>query len=149
MKDLEDFKEFIEKGTVKKQSPNKIRVKFLIKEAEKDYSFLLQLLSHFEITNENANSFIKSGYDILMEIIRAKMLLDGFNASGFEAHKAEVAYLRILKLEEKEVRFVDQMRYYRNGMLYYGTSLDKEYAEKVIEFTKKNYLKLKNFIRIN
>ena len=35
------------------------------------------------------------------------------------------------------------MRYFRNGMLYYGTILDKDYAEKVIGFTKRNYLILK------
>jgi len=143
MKDIKDFEEFIKKEVVKKQSPNRIRAEFLVKESEKNYSFLLQLLDKFKITDINANTIIKLCYDLLMEIIRAKMLLDGYNASGFEAHKAEIAYLKVLGFEEKDVKFADQMRYYRNGMLYYGTSLDKEYAEKVIEFTKKNYLKLK------
>jgi len=143
MKDAGDFEEFIKKGIVKKQSPNKFRAEFLIKESEKNYSFLLQLLDKFEITDGNANTIIKLCYDILMETIRAKMLLDGYNASGFEAHKAEVAYLKVLGFEEKDIKFADQMRYYRNGMLYYGTSLDKEYTEKVLEFTKRNYLKLK------
>ena len=143
MKDTKDFEEFIKKEVVKKQSPNRIRAEFLVKESEKNYSFLLQLLDKFKITDINANTIIKLCYDLLMEIIRAKMLLDGYNASGFEAHKAEIAYLKVLGFEEKDVKFADQMRYYRNGMLYYGTSLDKEYAEKVIEFTKKNYLKLK------
>ena len=143
MKDTKDFEEFIKKEVVKKQSPNRIRAEFLVKESEKNYSFLLQLLDKFKITDINANTIIKLCYDLLMEIIRAKMLLDGYNASGFEAHKAEIAYLKVLGFEEKDVKFADQMRYYRNGMLYYGTSLGKEYAEKVIEFTKKNYLKLK------
>ena len=137
MKDLKDFHWFIEKEIVKKQSPDKFRAEFLIKESEKNYSFLLQLLGKFEITNDNANSIIKICHDTLMELIRAKMLLDGYNASGFEAHKAEIAYLNILGFEEKDVKFADQMRYYRNGMVYYGTILDKEYAEKVLNFTKK------------
>jgi len=137
MKDLKDFYWFIEKEIVKKQSPDKFRAEFLIKESEKNYSFLLQLLGKFEITNDNANSIIKICHDTLMELIRAKMLLDGYNASGFEAHKAEIAYLNILGFEEKDVKFADQMRYYRNGMVYYGTILDKEYAEKVLNFTKK------------
>ena len=143
MKDTKDFEEFIKKEVVKKQSPNRIRAEFLVKESEKNYSFLLQVLDKFKITDANANTIIKLCYDLLMEIIRAKMLLEGYNASGFEAHKAEIAYLKVLGFEEKDIKFADQMRYYRNGMLYYGTSLDKEYAEKVIEFTKKNYLKLK------
>jgi|GEM_PF-7108249 len=32
-------------------------------------------------------------------------------------------------------------------MLYYGTMLDKVYAEKVIEFTKKIYPKLKGMAK--
>ena len=146
MKDLNDFEEFIKKGIVKKQSPNKHRAEFLIKESEKNYSFLLQILDKFGLTNDNANFIIKSCYDVLMEIIRAKMLLDGYNASGFEAHKAEIAYLKILGFEEKDAKFADQMRYYRNGMLYYGTILDKEYAEKVLEFTKRTYKKINGIL---
>jgi len=71
------------------------------------------------------------------------MLLDGYNASGFGAHEAEVAYLRILGYSETEIQFVDRLRYFRNGMLYYGTILDQEYAQIVIKFTKKNYNQLK------
>ncbi|MBS3112606.1 hypothetical protein J4418_00785 [Candidatus Woesearchaeota archaeon] len=67
------------------------------------------------------------------------MLLKGYNASGFSAHKAEVSYMRLLKFNEKDVQFANQLRYFRNGMLYYGTSLDKEYAKEVIKFTKKVY----------
>lgn len=71
------------------------------------------------------------------------MLLDGYNASGKGAHEAEVSYLRILKFKETEIQFFDKLRFFRNGMVYYGTSLDKEYAEKVIEFTHGNYKKLR------
>lgn len=81
-----------------------------------------------------------------MQLIRAKMLLDGYNASGVGAHEAEVSYTRKLEFNEKDIQFLDQLRYYRNGMLYYGTILDKEYSEKVIEFTKKAYLILKKAI---
>ena len=56
-----------------------------------------------------------------MEIIRAKMLLRGYNASGYGAHEAEVSYLRNLDFNETDVQFLDQMRYFRNGMLYFIT----------------------------
>jgi|SRR3989344_2577488 len=148
MKPLKEFEEFIHQGTVKKQSPNESRAEFLVKESEKNYSFLLELLNKFEITNDNANSLIKSCYDILMGMIRAKMLSEGYNASGYGAHEAEVAYLKILGFDEKDVSFTDKMRYFRNGMLYYGTMLDKEYAEKVVEFTKRYYSKLKELYKL-
>ncbi|MBU2496514.1 MAG: hypothetical protein KJ767_00445 [Nanoarchaeota archaeon] len=146
MKAIKKFEEFIKEGIVKKQSPNKSRAEFLIKEAEQNYTYLLKLIEKMGINNINANDYIKKCYDILMELVRAKMLLKGLNSSGVRAHEAEVSYLRDLGFKEKEVQFVNQIRYFRNGMLYYGTILDKEYAEKVIEFTKRNYLKLKNKI---
>ncbi len=71
------------------------------------------------------------------------MLIWGFNSSGQGAHEAEVSYLRELNFKEQDVQFADQIRYFRNGMLYYGTLLDKEYAEKVINFTRRIYSELK------
>ena len=84
-----------------------------------------------------------------MHLIRAKLYLEGYSSSGQGAHEAEVSYLRILKLSEKEVKFIDQIRYFRNGISYYGTSLDAEYAEKVTEFTIKIYPKLKKIIKFS
>lgn len=62
------------------------------------------------------------------------MLESGFNSSGIGAHEAEVAYLRELGFSETKVKFCNQIRYFRNGMLYYGKSFDKDYAEKVVAF---------------
>lgn len=146
MKGLKKFDEFIRMGIVKKQSPDKSRSKFLIMEAEQGYAYLLKLIKTMGVKNQNANDYVKNCCDILMELTRAKMLLEGLNASGFKSHEAEVTYWWILKFKEQDIRFLDQMRFFRNGMLYYGTILDKEYAEKVIEFTKKNYQKLKDIL---
>lgn len=54
--------------------------------------------------------------------------------------------MRKLGFNEKDVQFTDQLRFFRNGMLYYGTSLDKIYAENVIKFMKECYLRLKKLI---
>ena len=143
MKDLKQFEEFIRTGIIKKQSPDKSRSKFLVMEAEQGYTYLLKLIKTMGIENRNANDYVKNFYDILMELTRAKMLLEGLNASGFKAHESEIAYWWILQFKEQDIRFLDKIRFFRNGMLYYGTILDKEYAEKVIEFTKNNYQKLK------
>lgn len=147
MKPIKKFDEFIKENIVKKQGIDKSRAEFLIKESEKDYLCLLEMIEKLKINDDNANMFIKSCYDILMELIRAIMLLEGYNASGFGAHEAEVSYMRVLGFNEKDVQFADQIRFFRNGMLYYGTILDKEYADKVVEFTKKIYPKLKDIIK--
>ena len=140
---MKPFDEFIKKGIIKIQTPDKSRAEFLIKEAEQNYNYLLELIEKMGIKDKNANDYIKNCYDILMELVKAKMLYKGYNASGYGAHEAEVSYLKILGFKENEIQFVDQMRFFRNGMLYYGTILDKEYADKVVEFTKKVYPKLK------
>jgi len=140
---VRDFSEFIAEGIVKKQSPDKSRAEFLIRSSQNSYLFLQEMIKKININDNNANDYIKSCYDILMELIRARMLLLGYNASGQGAHEAEVSFLRMMEFKEKEVVFLDQLRYFRNGMLYYGTTLDKEYADKVIKFTEKLYLKLK------
>lgn len=146
MKGIRDFDEFIKGNIVKKQSIDKSRAEFLVKEAKNGYDNLLEKIQKIGIREDNANDFVKSCYDILMELIRAKMLLDGYNASGFGAHEAEVSYMRVLGFVEKDIQFTDQIRYFRNGMLYYGTILDKEYAEKVIDFTKRIYIRLRKML---
>lgn len=146
MKAIKNFDEFIKENIVRKQSPDRSRAESLIMESKNNYNSLINLLDKIAVDNSNANMFIKLCYDILMELIRAKMLLDGYNASGFGAHEAEVAYLRILSFNENDIQFTDQMRFFRNGMLYYGTIFDKVYAEQVINFTKRNYFKLKKMV---
>ena len=143
MRPIKDFNEFISTGVVKKQSPDRSRAEFLIKEAELSFEGLNERVKQMGINDRNANSVLKDCYDILMESIRAKMLLKGYNAAGQGAHEAEVSYMKILGFSETEVQFADQLRYFRNGMIYYGTILDCEYAEKVVEFTRKIYPKLK------
>jgi hypothetical protein len=143
MKAIRQFQEFLDQGSVKKQSPDRSRAEFLTNEAGRSYDFLLKLINNMSVDKNNANTYVKNCYDILMELVRAKMLLSGFNASGPHGHEAEVAYLRNIGFKETDVQFADQMRYFRNGMLYYGTSIDEEYAKKVIEFTKRMYPKLK------
>lgn len=147
MKAIKKFDEFIKENIVKRQGIDKSRAGFLIEESEKDYRCLLEMIAKLKVDNNNANMFIKSCYDLLMELIRAEMLLKGYNASGLGAHEAEVSYMRVLGFNEKDVQFTNQIRFFRNGMLYYGTMLDRIYAEKVIEFTQRIYQKLKEMVK--
>ncbi len=147
MRPIKEFNEFIDTGTVKKQSPDKSRAEFLIKEAEISFEGLKERIEKMGVNRRNANSIVKDCYDIIMELIRAEMLLKGYNATGIGAHGAEVSYMRVLGFNEKTVQFADQLRYFRNGTVYYGTILDEEYAEKVIKFAKENYPKLRRIIK--
>jgi hypothetical protein len=71
------------------------------------------------------------------------MLNAGLKASGKGAHEAEVAYLQVLNFNEADIEFMNALRYFRNKIKYYGKSLTKEYAEKVIDFMEEIYFKLR------
>ena len=67
------------------------------------------------------------------------MILLGYYASGQGAHEAEVSFSRNFLKKENDIKFLNKLRYFRNGMIYYGTLLDIEYAQKVFSFTKRIY----------
>ncbi|MEK6850585.1 MAG: hypothetical protein AABX85_03345 [Nanoarchaeota archaeon] len=146
MKEIKRFDEFIKNGIVKKVKHNQSRVIDLKAKAEKKKASLQERIDKIELTEGNAEDYVESCYDIIMLCIRAKMLSNGYKASGLGAHEAEVSYLRNLGFSEKEIQFADQLRYFRNGMLYYGTTLDKEYVQKVLEFFNQIYSKLKKLL---
>ncbi len=137
------FEEFLKEGAVKRHRPDLPRARSLLEEAGNRKVFLMEMLNKIKISDSNANYFVETVYDILMESIRAKMLLDGFKASGIAAHEAEVAYLRDLGFSEAEVRFANELRYFRNGIVYYGKKLDADYARKCTDFIERLYQKLR------
>lgn len=148
MTGLKNFNDFLSEGIVRKQMPDLSRANFLISETEKSFISVKEIVDKIGIKDSNANLIIKLSYDLIMELLRAKMMQNGLNASGNNAHEAEVSYLRILNFSEKEVQFADKLRYFRNGITYYGKIMDKEYAQNVFKFLNEIYPKLLKLIRI-
>jgi hypothetical protein len=99
-------------------------------------------LKKWGVDDENANDYIEDCYNILISLIRAKMLEKGYSSSGQGAHEAEVAFSKKLGFNENEIKLLDNLRYFRNRILYYGRKFDKEYAEKIIKFTKEKFKEL-------
>jgi hypothetical protein len=141
-----EFEEYIKKGVIKKCSIDKSRAEFLINESQNSLDGLYERIEIIGINDKNANSIIKDCYDILMELIRAKLLLTGYSSAGQFAHEAEISYLKKLGFSDIEVSFLNDLRYFRNSVTYYGKILDKEYAKKVLDFTNGIYPKLKKMI---
>jgi hypothetical protein len=140
------FDEFLRNGTVKKQVQNKARARSLIKESNEKKEFLETALKTIAPEKIYSNFIVDSCYDIIIELIRAKMFLDGYNAEN--SHEAEVSYLEILGFSLFDIRFMDEIRYYRNGIKYYGTILPEEYARKVLNFLNAIYPKLRKLCEI-
>jgi hypothetical protein len=139
---LRDFDEFVKSGTIRWRRPDTARARSLVSEAEHRCTFLRELVQKIPISEENANYFVEGAYDVLISLIRAKLLVDGLSSSGEGAHEAEVAYMRKLGLSEVDTRFMNDLRYFRNSIKYYGKQFDQEYAQKVLDFMERLYPKL-------
>lgn len=141
---LKKFEEYIKLGIVKQQTPNRARAKSLVKEAEDKKKFLQTAITIIPSEKMHSNFIVDSCYDTIIELIRAKMFIDGFNSKT--SHEAEVSYMQRINFSEYETKFMDELRYNRNGIKYYGSQLSKGYAEKVLDFLNKVYPKLKEII---
>lgn len=143
MKPLKNFEEFVKEGIIRKVAIDLNRAKSLILESERKINSLNENIEKVGIKDQNANDYVEYCYDILMFLIRSKLYKEGYSSIGQGAHEAEVSFARNLGLNEKETQFLNQVRYFKNGILYYGKRLDVEFAEKVLKFTKKIYPKIK------
>lgn len=142
-----DFEEYVNDGIIRKCSINTPRAEFLIKETEKAFRGLNKRLEAMGIDEDNANSIVKDCYDTIMELVRAKLLLTGYSSAGQFAHEAEISYLKKCGFSDNAILFINDLRYFRNSITYYGKVLSVEYAEQVVEFTKRTYPKLKEMIK--
>jgi len=147
MSGLKPFRWYVETGVAKKISPNISRAKNLMQESERKESSLREILKKVGLSDSNANDIVEYCYDIIMMIVRAKLYIIGIKCSGTSSHEAEVSYLRELGFADADVRFADQLRFFRNGIKYYGKRIDSEYAKKTLDFLKKAYPKLKELIK--
>src|SRR3989344_1863239 len=131
---MKSFEEYLSEGIVRKITPDTQRAKNLYLESKRKLKQLEKTINRQGIDDENANDYVEYGYNIIMFLIRANMFERGYTGSGQGAHEAEISFTESLGLSKEEVRFLDELRYFRNGILYYGKRFDKEYALKIIEF---------------
>jgi len=143
MKLPKEFEYYIQKGIIRKITPDIPRAEFLINESNTSLKGLKERVKVMGTNELNANSIIKDCYDIIMEMIRAKLLKEGYSSSGSYAHEGEISYLKKLGFPDTQISFLNELRYFRNSITYYGKILDKEYAQKVFYFLNKIVEKLR------
>ncbi len=139
---MKNFEEYLKAGFVKIRKENIARVKSIMGEADKRLKFFNALT----ISEESANYIIENMYDVIRELIEAKMLLDSYKSYS---HEATVSYLKKLEFSSFEIEFMDELRDIRNHTKYYGHLANSEYARKVSEFANKAYPKLKALIKLD
>lgn len=144
MRSPKDFREFLEDGTVKKRGPDRNRAESLIREVKAKKLFLETVIKVTPKEKIYPNFVIDSCYDIIIEMVRARMLLEGYSSDSYEA---EVSYMAILGFALSDIRFADGLRWYRNGIKYYGKMMDMEYADKVLAFLNRIYPELEKIVQ--
>jgi len=143
MKLPNEFEYYVKHGIIRKISADRQRAEFLIKESEISLEGLKERVKIIGVNDKNVSSIIKDCYDIIMEMIRAKLLLAGYFSSGSYAHEGEISYLKKLAFPDADISFLNELRHFRNGITYYGKILDEEYAQKVLNFLEKMIKRLR------
>ena len=108
MRPLKSFREFLEDGTVRKRSLDRNRAESLVNEVKAKKLFLEIVVKGTPKEKIYPNFIIDSCYDIIIEMVRAKMLLDGYDS---DSHEAEVSYMAVLGFQSGDARFVNELRW--------------------------------------
>lgn len=137
---MKEFEDFMKTGEVRLQEKNKILASALIKSSEKGLRFIKKL----EINEENSEHIVADIYDIIRELIEAKLALEGYKSYS---HEANILFLKKFKqFNESEINFIDNLRKLRNGIKYYGKEASPEDAEKTLKFMNSVLPKLNKLI---
>lgn len=136
---MREFESFLNEKDVKKKGKDEARARSLSEEAEKRKKFVERI----SLSDEDANYIIENIYDVIRQLIEAKLSLEGYKSYS---HEATVSYLKKLDFSDNQIRFLDELRKIRNGIKYYGNKSDKEYTKKALDFMKEVYIELKNIV---
>lgn len=108
-----------------KISPDKERVKSIIKQVETRMKFLNSIKQ-----SEFSTIIAETYYEIIKELITGVMFIDGFKTIGENSHKETINYLlKYKKFSSHEVSLVNDLRIKRNKSMYEGKEIRKDYIK--------------------
>jgi len=129
---MESFESFLLRKIVRKVTPNKERIRKLIRDGEKRIIDINSL-----DINKLPKLVFENMYDAIRDFIFSILLSDGFNTSS---HEAPIAYLSKKGFDVYVIDRLDKFRYKRNGSKYYGEEVSVEEAKDIKTF----YLEIKD-----
>jgi hypothetical protein len=137
---MRTFKEFLEQGAVKKKKKDEARARNLLEGAEKRKKVMEKYLP---LNEETAVKIVEECYDVIRELLEAKLSNEGYKSYS---HEAVISYLENLGFTKEEFVFSDKLREIRNGIKYYGKDVGLEYAKKVKDFLEQVFERLKKAV---
>lgn len=123
------FKDFINEGKVRKATPDKFMTESIIRNTIEDLKFL----DTTKVTELSKRKLVTNYYDSLRSLLEAISLLKGYK---IYFHEAFTSFLEE-ELKEKilSINF-DRFRRIRNGLNYYGKSIELSEAKEIIDKMK-------------
>lgn len=126
-----------------KISPNKEKARSIMRMVNVN-------LERIEATDKKrfVSSIVKDYYDSIRELMSVVLLLDGFKATGEEAHKNLIDFFKknYSILPEREIFLVDGLRVIRNKISYDGFFVNQDYLNRNLKEINHIINKLKLFI---
>jgi len=120
------FEDFIKEGKVRKATPDRFMAESIIKNTFEDLKFLEQT----KLTELSKRKLVTNYYDSLRSLLEAISILKGYKIYSHEAFTyflKDELHQNILSLK------FDRFRKIRNGLNYYGKSIQLNEAKEIIE----------------
>jgi|SRR3989344_9697629 len=136
------FNDFVNDGKIRRATPDKLMAGSIIKNTFEDLKFLEQT----KLTELSKRKLVTNYYDSLRGLLEAISLLKGYKIYSHEAFTPFIEE----ELKEKilSIKF-DRFRKIRNGLNYYGKSIQLNEAKEIIEELKRVITEIKQkFIKI-
>ena len=137
---MKDFKIFLEDGSIKRITPNKLLIKSLVDDAVKRLNFYKKL----KLNSETSKYILENVYESLRELADAVLIKDGYKSYS---HEASIVYLLKYNLSLIEINKFDNFRKIRNNSKYYGKSVDLEDSKEIVELAEKLLKEIKNILK--
>lgn len=138
---MREFEDFIKTGEARIQEKNDTLASALVKSSEKGEKYVKRQ----KIDGENAEHIVADVYDLIRELIEARLSLEGYKSYS---HEATILFLKkFSEINEEEIIFLDNLRKIRNGIKYYGKEATTEEAAKTLNFMNAILPKLKKLVK--
>jgi len=137
---MREFENFLKTGEVRRQGKNESLANALIKSSEKS----LKNIQRIKVDELNAESVVSEVYDLIRELIEAKLSLEGYKSYS---HEATIFFLKNFSFNDFEINFLDNLRKVRNKIKYYGKEINTEEALKIIDFMNLILPKLRRLLK--
>ena len=136
---MKDFNFFVNKGEVKKQSPDENLAKATYEDS-RERLILAKTLRQIA----KSKYVLENAYESMREAADSILYNDGFKSFS---HEASIVYLLKKGFSESDIAEFDRFRKIRNGIKYYGGNCDELDAEAAIKLAEKIVAKIKETLQ--